>query len=165
MARSPAAMSSVSRARSGARRVLAPSDRAPSTSARAVIDFEPGSRTVAVTGPDAVGAVQGRYAGAVRFGTRSVCGSFRWVATVDNAAFAGHTGLGTVMGMCGRYATSRSNVDLSALFEAADETDGLEPDYNVAPTDQVPVVRVSQPPAAGCSARPAGVWCRRGRPT
>ncbi|GAA0718903.1 SOS response-associated peptidase [Dactylosporangium roseum] len=45
--------------------------------------------------------------------------------------------------MCGRYATSRSNVDLSALFEAADETDGLEPDYNVAPTDQVPVVRVS----------------------
>jgi putative SOS response-associated peptidase YedK len=46
--------------------------------------------------------------------------------------------------MCGRYATSRSNVDLSALFEAADETAGLEPDYNVAPTDQVPVVRVSQ---------------------
>ncbi|MER7275051.1 SOS response-associated peptidase [Dactylosporangium sp. NPDC000244] len=46
--------------------------------------------------------------------------------------------------MCGRYATSRSNADLSALFEAADETDGLEPDYNVAPTDPVPVVRVSQ---------------------
>jgi len=46
--------------------------------------------------------------------------------------------------MCGRYATSRSNADLSALFEAADETDGLEPDYNVAPTDAVPVVRVSQ---------------------
>jgi putative SOS response-associated peptidase YedK len=46
-------------------------------------------------------------------------------------------------GMCGRYATTRSNLDLSALFEAADETDGLEPDYNVAPTDPVPVVRVS----------------------
>jgi len=46
-------------------------------------------------------------------------------------------------GMCGRYATTRSNVDLSALFEAADETGGLEPDYNVAPTDPVPVVRVS----------------------
>ncbi|MET7394740.1 SOS response-associated peptidase [Dactylosporangium sp. NPDC005572] len=45
--------------------------------------------------------------------------------------------------MCGRYATSRSSVDLSALFEAADETDGLEPDYNVAPTDPVPVVRIS----------------------
>jgi putative SOS response-associated peptidase YedK len=51
--------------------------------------------------------------------------------------------VGTVTGMCGRYATSRSNLDLSALFEAADETDGLEPDYNVAPTDPVPVVRVS----------------------
>lgn len=47
-------------------------------------------------------------------------------------------------GMCGRYATSRSNVDLSALFEAADETGGLEPDYNVAPTDLVPIVRDSQ---------------------
>src|SRR5258705_11625448 len=46
-------------------------------------------------------------------------------------------------GMCGRYATTRSNLDLSALFEASDEIDGLEPDYNVAPTDPVPVVRVS----------------------
>ncbi|WP_432986031.1 SOS response-associated peptidase [Dactylosporangium sp. CA-233914] len=46
--------------------------------------------------------------------------------------------------MCGRYATSRSNVDLSALFEATDDTGGIEPDYNVAPTDPVPVVRVSQ---------------------
>ncbi|MGI5247418.1 SOS response-associated peptidase [Dactylosporangium sp. CA-139066] len=46
--------------------------------------------------------------------------------------------------MCGRYATSRSNVDLSQLFEATDDTGGLEPDYNVAPTDSVPIVRVSQ---------------------
>ncbi|GAA4255235.1 SOS response-associated peptidase [Dactylosporangium darangshiense] len=46
--------------------------------------------------------------------------------------------------MCGRYATSRSNADLSALFEATDDSDGLEPDYNVAPTDPVPIVRVSQ---------------------
>ncbi|MEV8514018.1 SOS response-associated peptidase [Dactylosporangium sp. NPDC051484] len=46
--------------------------------------------------------------------------------------------------MCGRYATSRSNADLSALFEAADESGGLEPDYNVAPTDPVPIVRVSR---------------------
>ncbi|MET7421818.1 SOS response-associated peptidase [Dactylosporangium sp. NPDC005555] len=58
--------------------------------------------------------------------------------------------------MCGRYATSRSNVDLSALFEAADETDGLEPDYNVAPTDQVPVVRVSQ--SAGGRVLTAARW-------
>jgi putative SOS response-associated peptidase YedK len=47
--------------------------------------------------------------------------------------------------MCGRYATSRSSADLSALFDADDETEGgLEPDYNVAPTDPVPVVRVSR---------------------
>jgi putative SOS response-associated peptidase YedK len=47
--------------------------------------------------------------------------------------------------MCGRYATSRSALDLRALFEAEDETDdGLAPDYNVAPTDPVPIVRNSQ---------------------
>jgi putative SOS response-associated peptidase YedK len=46
--------------------------------------------------------------------------------------------------MCGRYATTRSSADLAALFEAADETgDGLVPDYNVAPTDPAPIVRLS----------------------
>jgi putative SOS response-associated peptidase YedK len=45
--------------------------------------------------------------------------------------------------MCGRYATTRSAADLSALFEAIDRTGGLEPRYNVAPTDPVPVVRAS----------------------
>ncbi|SCL66032.1 Putative SOS response-associated peptidase YedK [Micromonospora citrea] len=46
--------------------------------------------------------------------------------------------------MCGRYATTRSAGDLSALFESLDETDGrLGPDHNVAPTDPVPLVRVS----------------------
>jgi putative SOS response-associated peptidase YedK len=46
--------------------------------------------------------------------------------------------------MCGRYATTRSAADLSDLFEAFDETGGdLKPDYNVAPTDRVPIVRVS----------------------
>ncbi|HLL68066.1 MAG TPA: SOS response-associated peptidase [Micromonosporaceae bacterium] len=46
--------------------------------------------------------------------------------------------------MCGRYATTRSSADLAALFEAADETGGvLVPDYNVAPTDPTPVIRVS----------------------
>ncbi|TDB73269.1 SOS response-associated peptidase [Micromonospora sp. KC723] len=45
--------------------------------------------------------------------------------------------------MCGRYATTRSAADLSALFESYDETDGrLGPDHNVAPTDPVPLVRV-----------------------
>jgi putative SOS response-associated peptidase YedK len=47
--------------------------------------------------------------------------------------------------MCGRYATSRSSADLSALFDAFDETEGsLGADYNVAPTDPVPVVRMSE---------------------
>jgi putative SOS response-associated peptidase YedK len=46
--------------------------------------------------------------------------------------------------MCGRYATSRSAADLSALFDAEDETGGvLAADYNVAPTDPVPLVRES----------------------
>jgi putative SOS response-associated peptidase YedK len=47
--------------------------------------------------------------------------------------------------MCGRYATTRSAGDLSALFDAIDETeDGLAVDYNVAPTDPVPIVRRSR---------------------
>jgi putative SOS response-associated peptidase YedK len=46
--------------------------------------------------------------------------------------------------MCGRYATTRGSAELSTLFEALDETDGsLVADYNVAPTDPVPVVRMS----------------------
>src|SRR6476619_3173087 len=46
--------------------------------------------------------------------------------------------------MCGRYASTRSSADLSALFEADDETDGaLVADYNVAPTDPVAIVRHS----------------------
>jgi putative SOS response-associated peptidase YedK len=46
--------------------------------------------------------------------------------------------------MCGRYATTRGAADLAALFEADDETDGLAADYNVAPTDPVPIVRLSR---------------------
>lgn len=46
--------------------------------------------------------------------------------------------------MCGRYATTRSEVDLSDLFDAVDVTEGLAPSWNVAPTDPVPLVRVSQ---------------------
>jgi putative SOS response-associated peptidase YedK len=43
--------------------------------------------------------------------------------------------------VCGRYATTRSSVDLAELFDALDETGGgLAPDYNVAPTDPVPIV-------------------------
>jgi putative SOS response-associated peptidase YedK len=46
--------------------------------------------------------------------------------------------------MCGRYATTRSALDLAAFFDAEDETEGgLVPDFNVAPTDPVPVVRAT----------------------
>ncbi|WP_433551413.1 SOS response-associated peptidase [Micromonospora zamorensis] len=46
--------------------------------------------------------------------------------------------------MCGRYATTRSSGELSALFESSDDTEGVvRPDHNVAPTDRVPLVRVS----------------------
>ena len=46
--------------------------------------------------------------------------------------------------MCGRYASTRSAADLAALFDADDETDGdLVPDYNIAPTDPAPIVRLS----------------------
>src|SRR5262245_1142666 len=58
--------------------------------------------------------------------------------------------------MCGRYATTRSTTDLAALFEAVDETgDALGPDYNVAPTDPVPIVRVT---SAGHRAVTAARW-------
>jgi putative SOS response-associated peptidase YedK len=46
--------------------------------------------------------------------------------------------------MCGRYATTRSDTDLSILFDAVNVTEGLEPSWNVAPTDPVPLVRISQ---------------------
>lgn len=47
--------------------------------------------------------------------------------------------------MCGRYATTRSSADLADLFEAADETgESLAPDYNLAPTDPAPIVRMSE---------------------
>src|SRR6185312_1213701 len=63
-ARSALAISSVSRARSGWLRVLDPTESAERTRARAVIDFDPGSRTVWRTGRLAVGAGQPAPAGA-----------------------------------------------------------------------------------------------------
>jgi len=46
--------------------------------------------------------------------------------------------------MCGRYATTRSEADLSLLFDATSVTEALGPSWNVAPTDPVPLVRMSQ---------------------
>lgn len=55
-------------------------------------------------------------------------------------------GLDNVAGMCGRYASSRSAEELVAEFDAIGTAfEGeLRPDYNVAPTTTVPVVRVSR---------------------
>jgi putative SOS response-associated peptidase YedK len=47
--------------------------------------------------------------------------------------------------MCGRYASTRSPADLAALFDAYDETDdALVADYNLAPTDPAPIVRLTE---------------------
>jgi putative SOS response-associated peptidase YedK len=46
--------------------------------------------------------------------------------------------------MCGRYATTKSNADLSKLFEAVDVAEPLRASWNVAPTDPVPLVRMSK---------------------
>jgi putative SOS response-associated peptidase YedK len=46
--------------------------------------------------------------------------------------------------MCGRYATTKSNADLSKLFEAVDVAEPLRASWNVAPTDPVPLVRISK---------------------
>jgi putative SOS response-associated peptidase YedK len=45
--------------------------------------------------------------------------------------------------MCGRYATTRSEADLGLLFDALADVEVPGPSWNVAPTDPVPVVRVS----------------------
>ena len=46
--------------------------------------------------------------------------------------------------MCGRYATTRTEADLSDLFDAVAVAQGPGPSWNVAPTDPVPLVRISQ---------------------
>lgn len=49
-------------------------------------------------------------------------------------------------GMCGRYASARSTADLATLLGADDETGErlTEPDYNVAPTKDVPAAVVRE---------------------
>ena len=64
IARSPSTMSSVSRAMRGRRIVEGPEASAARMSARAVIDFEPGTRTTASSSASAYGASQRRFFGA-----------------------------------------------------------------------------------------------------
>jgi putative SOS response-associated peptidase YedK len=42
--------------------------------------------------------------------------------------------------MCGRYASIKAPADLAEEFHAVDATEGVEPDYNVAPTKNVVAV-------------------------
>ena len=46
--------------------------------------------------------------------------------------------------MCGRYATTRSEADLTDLFDTVTVAETPPPSWNVAPTDPVPLVRMSQ---------------------
>ncbi len=115
---SAAAISVVSRARSGSRSRDGSPARAARISARLVTDFEPGTLTSASTGLVARGAGQGAV-----------------MATI-----LPHR-LRTVLRMCGRYVAKRDLAGLAAEFEAEDATgQALRPDYNIAPTDLVPVV-------------------------
>ena len=46
--------------------------------------------------------------------------------------------------MCGRYATTKSEADLGRLFDAVTVAEAPEASWNVAPTDPVPLVRMSE---------------------
>jgi hypothetical protein len=80
-------------------------------------------------------------------------------------------GSGTLDGMCGRYASTRSRSDLLETFkiEEALADEEKAPDYNVAPTKTSPTVLARAPRDAEDDAEPVrqlrtsnGVWCRRG---
>lgn len=59
--------------------------------------------------------------------------------------------------MCGRYASTRTTPELSARFDALDETPGgVVGRYNLAPTDPAPLVRVSR--SAGQRVLSVGRW-------
>lgn len=47
--------------------------------------------------------------------------------------------------MCGRYASIKAPADLAEEFHAVDATEGVEPDYNVAPTKDVVAVVARHP--------------------
>jgi putative SOS response-associated peptidase YedK len=57
--------------------------------------------------------------------------------------------------VCGRFTTTRSAEDLTSAFDALNGIDHLlEPDYNVAPTDPVPAVRIARHTPDGAAAAP-----------
>ena len=122
--------------------MVGPSARAASTSARLVTDFEPGTRTVASTGPVAVGAAHRSVVRAVRHAVIIA-------APVRTGCPSGLTaaGRGRLARVCGRYAASRDPDDLVEEFEVdrVEVPARLEPDYNVAPTKDVYAVLTRAP--------------------
>jgi putative SOS response-associated peptidase YedK len=46
--------------------------------------------------------------------------------------------------MCGRYATTKSEADLGRLFDAVPVAEAPAASWNVAPTDPVPLIRMSE---------------------
>ncbi|MFC0037511.1 SOS response-associated peptidase [Actinomadura rayongensis] len=68
-------------------------------------------------------------------------------AALDGAGRGMSEGAGKMASMCGRYATARARQELLDQFAVGlDDIDGdLEPDYNVAPTKQVPAVLTRAP--------------------
>ncbi len=58
--------------------------------------------------------------------------------------------------VCGRYANALSARQLTESFAARDETDGVQPNFNVSPTNIAPVVVIpSEGPLAGARLRTA----------
>lgn len=121
-------MRSVSRLRRAPRTVLPVPAAAASSNARFVIDLDPGTGTVARTGPGAVGAGQG-----VR-------------VDVVMSAILPHPC--HHVRMCGRYASTRDPATLAAEFDAVDaagDEAASHCDFNVAPTKPVLAVVTRHP--------------------
>jgi putative SOS response-associated peptidase YedK len=132
----------VSLARSGALTSDGPPATAPSSSARLVIDFDPGTGTRARTGAAALGASHSSV-------TPTVC------PTAPGWSVPPAGPVGTVIVVCGRFSVGRPPGDLAAEFDAEDLTQAppvpgvpayTGPDHNVAPGKAIAAV-VSRPPA------------------
>src|SRR5256885_2322174 len=133
-ARNAASISAESRLPGTPCTAASPRQSAASTSARFVIDLDPGTPTVARTGDVATGADQ-------------YCVMVVDDAVEDSPVYAGRVTIGMGGGhtLCGRYAATKDPATLAAEFDAVDldaATDVRTADYNVAPTkDEITVVQ------------------------
>src|SRR6266545_1772940 len=153
-------MSSVSRLRSGPRMRLGVSASAARTTARLVMDLDPGTVRTACTGPMAAGAGQG-VGVTCRQRSRPRPANRPWSARAAENRRPGttprpqRTRYGRLVGMCGRYASSVSAADLVFEFDIAETMgDDVVPSWNIAPTDPVRAVVKRRPPGGGEDAPP-----------